>query len=181
MGEFLDELAAPTPTPGGGAAAASVAAVSAALCEMVAGLGAVKGREGAGDVVAEAHALRVRLLSLGDADGPAFDQVMAAYRLPKDDPARPRAISAALRVAALSPLDMLDAMAELSSVLSRARGVCPKSAQSDLDGAFAFLKAAVEVAGRNVSVNLDGADGAEELRAMLDEKLGRLSSMDAQG
>lgn len=181
MGGFLEDLAAPTPTPGGGAAAAFVAAVSAALCEMVAGLGAAKGREGAGDVAAAANALRGRLLLLADADGPAFDQVMAAYRLPKDDPKRAAAVSAALRVAALSPLDMLDAMTELLDVLSRAKGVCPKSAQSDLEGAWAFLKAAVEVAGRNVSVNLEGADGAEELKAMLEEKLSRVQSAGAQG
>lgn len=175
MDGFLDRLAAPTPTPGGGSAAAWVAAVSAALGEMVAGLGTRKGREGAEEIARSAAELRARMLELGEADGAAFDRVMQAYRLPKDDPGRRGAIGAALRGAALSPIAMLDAMVELGELLGRAAGVCPASARSDLEGAGIFLHAAAEVAARNVTVNLDGADGAPELEAMLQDRLRRLA------
>lgn len=180
MDDFLGLLAAPTPTPGGGSAAAFVAAVAAALCEMVAGLGAARGREGADAVAALARDMRARLLRQAVEDGQAFDRVMEAYRLPREDPGRSAAIAAALRSAALSPLGMLDAMAELGDLLARAGPVCPSSARSDLDGARIFLRSAADVAARNVTVNLGDADGAAELAAMLQEKLRRLAPLTAE-
>ncbi|HXF83727.1 MAG TPA: cyclodeaminase/cyclohydrolase family protein, partial [bacterium] len=43
VGEFLDALASPTPTPGGGSAAAVAGAMAAALAAMVARLSKGKG------------------------------------------------------------------------------------------------------------------------------------------
>ncbi|MFZ9699374.1 MAG: cyclodeaminase/cyclohydrolase family protein, partial [Candidatus Limnocylindrus sp.] len=42
LGQYLDELAAATPTPGGGSAAGVIGAMGAALVEMVAGLSLAK-------------------------------------------------------------------------------------------------------------------------------------------
>ena len=60
-------------------------------------------------VLDETETLRQRLTSLANADTQAFDQVMAAYRLPKEtqeeQTARQAAIQAALRQATQVPLE----------------------------------------------------------------------------
>ena len=87
IGSYLDRLASHDPTPGGGAAGAVHAAQAAALIGMVARFTTGKRyvsyeqevteiRQSADD---QAHAA----LQLADADESAFQQVIAAYRLPK--------------------------------------------------------------------------------------------------
>src|SRR5215210_2943814 len=85
---FLDALSSPEPTPGGGTAAAIAGAMGVSLLMMVGGLSKSR-TDAASDAVAlsEARAalasLRDRLTGLADTDAEAFNQVMAAYRLPK--------------------------------------------------------------------------------------------------
>ncbi|MDA8345139.1 MAG: cyclodeaminase/cyclohydrolase family protein [Thermaerobacter sp.] len=171
MDGFLDSLASATPTPGGGSAACYVAATGAAIVEMCAGLGAKKGKQGAEELAGAAHALRQDFLRQAELDGAAFDQVLSAYRMPKDSPERPDAIASALRSAALSPLHILDQVRELADLITRAQEITPAAAKSDWESAAVFARAASDVAGRNVRVNLDGAAGAAELEAQLASKL----------
>ena len=88
---FIDELAAPTPTPGGGSAAAYSAAMGAGLVAMVAGL--TIGKKKYAEVEAQMQAIRVHAEKLReeltyavDDDAGAFEAVMGAYRLPKETP-----------------------------------------------------------------------------------------------
>lgn len=171
MDRFLEELAAATPTPGGGSAACYVAATAAALVEMCAGLGQKKGKPGADEVIRDASALRGELLRQAELDGEAFQQVLAAYRLAKEDPGRASAIAAALRVAALSPLGILDQVIALAKVIARAQEITPPSANSDWESASVFARAAADVAARNVRVNLPGATEAQALASDLETKL----------
>jgi len=86
--DLLQAFSSSDPTPGGGSAAALASAVGASLLMMVAGL--PKTRTGsdedraalttAGSVLAE---LRKGLTEAIDADTAAYDQVVAAYKLPK--------------------------------------------------------------------------------------------------
>jgi formiminotetrahydrofolate cyclodeaminase len=110
---FLDALASSSATPGGGGAAAIIGAMGAALVSMVCNLtiGKKKYAEVEGemkDVLAKAEALRVKLTGMIEDDVNAFNQVMAAYGLPKetddDKAAREAAIQAALKVATDVPL-----------------------------------------------------------------------------
>ena len=91
--EFLEALASKAATPGGGSAAAIMGAMGAALVSMVCNLTlGKKGYEAAeGEmqaVLPRAEALRERLADMVRADVEAFDQVMAAYGLPKDSEAQ---------------------------------------------------------------------------------------------
>src|SRR5438067_1336163 len=88
VGDYLQRLGSSDPTPGGGAAAALTAATGAALIEMTANL--TVGRQRYADVeqlaksIAErAAALRQRFAQLGDDDEQVFQQVGAAYKLPR--------------------------------------------------------------------------------------------------
>src|ERR1700761_4495053 len=93
VGDWLDELGSSMPAPGGGAAAAMLVAIGAALVEMVTNLTIGKPRYAEHeplmlDARSEAQQIRRRALTLADEDERAFSAVVAAYRLPKDDPDR---------------------------------------------------------------------------------------------
>jgi formiminotetrahydrofolate cyclodeaminase len=163
VSEFLDALASPAPTPGGGTASAIAGAMGASLLMMVAGL--AKSRNNtqderdvlrqAGDVVAD---LRARMLSLADADSAAFDEVMAAFKLPKgtdeEKAARAAAIQRGYRGATEVPLDTLRIV---TSALVQAETVAAfgnRSATSDVGVAIGLLDAAAAGATANVQINL---------------------------
>jgi methenyltetrahydrofolate cyclohydrolase len=160
---FLDALASAQPTPGGGTASAIAGAMGASLLMMVGGLS--KSRAGTDTervALTEARAalgsIRDRLAGLGDIDADAFNQVMAAYRLPKDTDheksARREAIQQSLKAATIAPLDTLRAAGE---ALRLARVVAQhgnRSAASDVGVGIALLEAAAKGAAANVRVNL---------------------------
>src|SRR5512144_1043795 len=86
---FIEELAAPTPTPGGGSAAAYAGAMGAGLVAMVAGL--TIGKKKYAEVEAEMQAVRVvaeklrkELTQAVDDDAAAFEAVMGSFKLPKE-------------------------------------------------------------------------------------------------
>lgn len=110
---FLEALASKSPTPGGGSAVAVLGAMGAALVSMVANLTIGKKNyeavEGEMTVALEAaDQVRRQILALVAADISAFDQVMAAYGLPKetetDRLARSEAIQLGLKAATEVPL-----------------------------------------------------------------------------
>src|SRR5688500_19955307 len=118
---FFDALASPEPTPGGGTAAAVAGGMGASLLMMVAGL--TKSRsdtETARVALKEARAalssIRDRLLALADTDAAAYNEVIAAYRLPKaTDPekaARKQAVQRTMRAATDAPLEALRVVLE---------------------------------------------------------------------
>lgn len=120
---FLEKTAAGTPVPGGGSVAALGGALAAGLLEMVAGL--TVGRAGFEHVehemqaiIKEAASLRHALTDAIDRDAEAYNNVMSAYRMPKNSAAeksrREEATQAALKQAARVPLEVArDALAIL--------------------------------------------------------------------
>jgi len=113
--QFLEETASNSPVPGGGSVAALSGALAAGLAEMVAGL--TVGRKGFEDVEPKmksirekARAFRTELVEDIQSDSDAYNQVMAAYKLPKQTEAekmeRSQAIQAGLRQAAQVPLQV---------------------------------------------------------------------------
>jgi len=164
---FLDALASPEPTPGGGTAAAVVAATGTALLTMVASLPKTRNKteEEAAALAAVRTALasiRERLVALADVDADAFNQVMAAYRLPKatdvEKAARKDAIQKGLRAATEAPLDTLRATAEAVSYARPVAAYGNLSAVSDVRVALELLEAATAGAAANVEVNLASID-----------------------
>jgi methenyltetrahydrofolate cyclohydrolase len=163
VGELLERLGSSAPAPGGGAAAALAGSLGAALVQMTANL--TLGRPRLADVQEQAQAiaarvgdLRERLAQLGDADARAFEQVSAAYRLPRDNDAqkaaRSQAIQSALHEAAAVPLDTARLCAEVLEVAEEGAPVLNPAVISDVLVGALLAHAALESAALNVEINL---------------------------
>src|SRR3954452_473089 len=88
LGQFLDELASGAPTPGGGSVAALSGAMAAGLITMVCDLTIGKQQYAefeaqAQSLRARAEALRAELQQLAQADVEVFNNLSAAYKLPR--------------------------------------------------------------------------------------------------
>lgn len=165
LSSFLDALSSPEPTPGGGTAAAVAGAMGVSLLIMVTGLSKSKTNADAEKAaLAAARAglvpLCAALVSLADEDTKAFDEVMAAYRLPKgsdaEKAARAGAVQKALKGATLVPLRTLGACAEAMRHAVAVAESGNRAAASDAGVAVALLAAAGAGAEANVRINLDG-------------------------
>jgi formiminotetrahydrofolate cyclodeaminase len=171
---LLDRFASPDPTPGGGSAAALAGALGAALVGMVCDM--PKTRNGSAedrDRMATARGWAVeagsRLRALVDEDSAAYDDVVAAYRRPKDTEeekaSRKRAIALAMAGAAAVPLRT----AEACLVVVRAAGIAKAhgnpNAQSDSAIAAGLARAGLLGAVENVRAN---ATGRPELAEVLE-------------
>ncbi|RIK71442.1 MAG: formiminotransferase-cyclodeaminase [Planctomycetota bacterium] len=155
--EFLEQLASRSATPGGGSASALVGSVAGALCGMVARLNDKKdGTPGVlHDTIAEADALRGRLLSLMDEDIAAFNALAASWKLP-DDEAHAAERQAAVIEATRTPLSIMQASLEVMRLAARGLARSKKNCLSDAGVAALFAHAALEGARLNVLINLPG-------------------------
>ncbi len=173
---FLDALASKSPTPGGGSAVAVLGAMGAALVSMVANLTIGKKNYEAVeaemvDALSAADHLRGRILALVAADISAFDQVMAAYGLPKETDqekaARSEAIQLGLKAATEAPL----ACAELCrEVILLSRSVAEQGNRnviSDAGVAVLSAHAGFRSAVLNVHVNTGTIRDAEFVASAL--------------
>ena len=179
---FLDELASASPTPGGGSAAALAGAMGAALVSMVCSL--TVGRKRFADVedelqevLSEAKALQRQLTDLAEADSQAFEQVMAAYRLPKETEeertARQAAIQTALRQATRIPMETAAACAAVVRLADRIVPKINPNALSDLGAAALLAEAGLRGAQLNVVINLADIRDSEFAQAQRN-KLGKI-------
>ncbi|MGE5252134.1 MAG: glutamate formimidoyltransferase [Bacteroidota bacterium] len=161
---FLDELASSMPAPGGGSAAAYAAAMGAALVSMVAGL--TTGRKKYADVEAEMQAIRVQSEQLRlemtqavEDDAAAFEAVMGALKLPKDDEEQRRARTAAIQMATLNaahvPLHTVKSAVEIMQLALRCAEAGNLNAISDAASGLAMARAALTAAAFNVRINLN--------------------------
>ena len=161
--ELLAEFASTAPTPGGGSAAALGASVAFALLTMVARMprtrtGSDAERATLDRLAEDVQRLGEHAVQLVDDDATAYEEVVAAYRLPKasenDKATRRDAIEAALRSAAEVPLDVMRAcQAGLVKAIDVAKSGNPAAA-SDVAVAVELLTAAARSAALNVRVNL---------------------------
>jgi formiminotetrahydrofolate cyclodeaminase len=163
--ELLDAFASPAPTPGGGSASALVGAVSASLLAMVAAMpktahGTPEDRAALDAIHPQLIALKDQMVQLIDRDSAAYDEVVAAYRLPKatdaDKAERKAAIGRAMRLATDVPLETARAAAALvghSRIVAEHGNV---NAKSDAGVAASLARSAFSGAQMNVEINLDG-------------------------
>lgn len=102
--------------------------------------------------------IRDALERSADADASAFDEVLAAYRLPKvtdeEKAARKAAIQLAMRHAIEAPLETLRLAAEALDLAETVARHGVPSASSDVGVAAGLLLAAAEGGAANVRVNL---------------------------
>ncbi len=164
LNEFLDELAAPTATPGGGSAAAAAAAMAAALGAMVSGLAKLPADAFEADRKFFAEAVK--------RDAASYDGVRAAYKRPKDE--RAPFVEQALHEAAVVPLEVAEAATALKSRLRDLAASTPAKFGSDIETAQGLAQAGIDGALANVRINIASMKD-EALIAPLRERLGKLS------
>lgn len=161
---FIEELAAPSPTPGGGSAAAYAGAMGAGLVAMVAGL--TMGKKKYADVEAEMQAIRVvaeklrkELTQAADDDASAFEALMGTFKLPKEtveeQTARTAAIVSATLNAAHIPLHVAEDVIKVMELALKCAKKGNVNAISDAMSGFAMSRAALTAAGYNVRVNIN--------------------------
>jgi glutamate formiminotransferase/formiminotetrahydrofolate cyclodeaminase len=157
---FVEQLAAPTATPGGGSAAAAAGAMAAALAVMVASMS--RGKKAYLQYESQLSAaigrlgpLREELKAAVDADAEAYDAVMKAYKLAKTDPGSGEAaIDASLKLATGVPLGVGEKADEVRQITESLFSVSNPNMKSDLITARALAGAAITGALANVEINL---------------------------
>lgn len=176
--EFADELSTDSPAPGGGSVAALLGALSAALSSMVANL--THGKKKYQDVWNEieevaikGQTLKDRYLELIDEDTMAFNEVMAAYSLPKkteeEKKKREEAIKEASKKATLVPLKVLRYTKELLNIAEIAAKKGNVNSISDAGVAATAAQGCARAAYLNVIINTSGIDD-EEFKKKVNEE-----------
>jgi formiminotetrahydrofolate cyclodeaminase len=179
--EFLEQTASAEPLPGGGCTAALNAALAASLTEMVTNL--TIGRKEFQSVEDEmkkirktAADLRKKLQNDIDNDAKAYQEVLAAFKLPKNTDSekkqRSSAIQQAFKTAAKVPLGVARDAIKIMDLAFRAISRGNQNALSD--GAVAVLacRAAALAAAYNVKINLGGIkdpDFVEEMTRQIED------------
>ena len=155
---FVEQLAAPTATPGGGSAAAAAGAMAAALAHMVAAMSRgkknyVQYERELGDAITRLALLREVLKAAIDEDAASYEAVVAAYKQAKDS-AGNGAVCEALRNATNVPLAVAEWAHEVGQITEKLGGMTNPRMASDLGVAKALARAAMEGAIANVVGNL---------------------------
>jgi glutamate formiminotransferase / formiminotetrahydrofolate cyclodeaminase len=160
---FIEQLAAPTATPGGGSAAAAGGAMAAGLATMVASMSRgkkayVQYERELSEAIARLAQLREELKAAIDADAESYNAVMKAYKLAKESTAADGIIATALKEATRVPLGVAERAREVSGIVERLRPMTNPSMKSDLTTATALAKAAIQGALANVEINLESLE-----------------------
>src|SRR3984957_13719138 len=146
---FVEQLAAPTATPGGGSAAAAAGAMAAGLAVMVALMSRgkkayVQHEAQLSAAIARLGTLRDELKAAVDADAESYDAVMKAYKLAKSDLAGgDTLIDAALKLATGVPLGVAERAHEVAGVTKSLFAITNPNMKSDLTTAEALARASV--------------------------------------
>jgi len=170
---FANETAKDSPAPGGGSISAYVGALGASLGTMVANLSA--GKRGWDEHLEKfsawaekGQAIKDKLLKLVDEDTAAFNQIMAAFRLPKETgeekAARKAAIQAATKYATEVPLRTMQAAFEVFELAEAMVVEGNPNSVSDAGVGALCARAAVMGAWMNVKINA-GSLADKELAA----------------
>ncbi|HNQ21905.1 MAG TPA: cyclodeaminase/cyclohydrolase family protein [Phycisphaerae bacterium] len=177
--EFLDRLAARTPTPGGGAVAAVTAALACDLARMVAAYSLGSKTPATQRAQIEQIALRLQradalLRPLATADACAYEHMTATARCAKADAAAQPAYQQAVMAAISVPLEVAAVAAGALDAMNELKDVGNVHLLSDLAAAAMLAEAAARVARCCVDINLpqlaDDHD-RERLRADVDRTI----------
>jgi glutamate formiminotransferase / formiminotetrahydrofolate cyclodeaminase len=162
---FIEQLAAPTATPGGGSASAAAGAMAAALAVMVAGMS--RGKKAyvpyesqLSAAIAKLTALREELKAAIDADAESYNNVMRAYKEAKAASAGDVTVDTALKGATTVPLGVVQRTREVLATVEELKPITNPNMASDLTVAAALGRAAVEGALANVEINLQSIKDA---------------------
>lgn len=163
--KFLDQLASSEPVPGGGSVAALSAGISASLAAMVANL--TIGKKKYAEVEGEMKAIYENMMQMKEAftsfidqDANSFDDVMKAFKMPKETDeekeARVIAIEESYKLAASVPLAVAKSCAEMFPYLEVVVTKGNQNAVTDGLVATMMARTAILSALYNVKINLTG-------------------------
>lgn len=183
LDNFIEDLSSESPAPGGGAASAVMGVLGTALTSMVCAL--TEGRQKYAehqDFVSQQHEkileLQKQFSQIKDDDIAAFNQISAAYKLPKETDAekaaRSQAIQEALVPATEVPYRIMKLAAEALDVTESLLGKTNAMAISDIGCAALGLKSALQGAYLNVKINIastkePNAEIVEDSKALYDK------------
>jgi glutamate formiminotransferase/formiminotetrahydrofolate cyclodeaminase len=163
---FIEQLAAPTATPGGGSAAAAAGAMAAGLAQMVAGMS--RGKKAylqyesqLSEAIGKLAHLREELKAAIDADAESYNSVMKAYKRGKESSeGAEAAINAALQQATSVPLGVAEKVKQVAHIAGSLEPITNPNMKSDLATSLALARAAVDGALANVAINLESMKDA---------------------
>lgn len=184
ISEFLNQLAAKSPTPGGGAVAAVTAATAASLAQMVVHYSLGKPSLAAHAPLHEAslaalQSLGAKALASADADAAAYSGLNALWKLPKDDPKRTAGWADAVAAAIAAPREVLRLC---NAILEVINSLCPtinRQLASDLGIAADLAETGARAAAWNVRVNAPLLASSAKRDALLADLNSQLSVMAA--
>ena len=165
--EILNAISSSKPTPGGGSVAALTLAHGHSLSVMVSRLTKksdkwIDGHSVANNIISKYEDNISMCITLANNDSSAFDGVMAAYRLPKDEEgsnARSTAIRKATIEAAEAPLETMKFSLEFMLILRKLAKDCNSNALTDLASAAELGLSACKMAEFNVRININHLSG----------------------
>ncbi len=151
LDNYLESLAAKTPTPGGGAVAAVTGAQAAALVSMVCRFSAPPERTRA--ILDTAEAARTRFLALAEEDARAFRNLLSAYRQESGQKST-ESIRKALRAAAEAPRQTMLLAESLVEGIIELEETGNPNLRTDTAIAAVLLEATIISARLNILVNV---------------------------
>ncbi|PYX24770.1 MAG: glutamate formimidoyltransferase [Acidobacteria bacterium] len=173
---FVEQLAAPTATPGGGSAAAAAGAMAAGLAHMVAAMS--RGKKAylqheneLSAAIARLAQLREDLKAAVDADAASYNAVMKAYKQAREAADGDAIITAALKEATRVPFEVAERSREVGRLAEKLGPITNPNMKSDLTTASALARAAVEGALANVEINLGSMKDANFVHEMREKML----------
>jgi len=182
--EFIDLLGSEAPAPGGGASAALTGALGIALTSMVANL--TTGREKFKEheelvrsIIEESSELQNCFIQAIDKDVKAYEDVMNAYKLPKntEDEKKVRAetLEISLKSATIAPFEVMHFSFVALRLIEKALGKTNPNVATDLGAGAINLKSAMQASWLNVLVNvkyIKDKDFADEYKSKGEKILG---------
>ncbi|GAX61937.1 formiminotetrahydrofolate cyclodeaminase [Candidatus Scalindua japonica] len=183
--EFLKKVASDSPAPGGGSVAALSAALAASLTEMVANL--TIGKKSYDDVGDEMKAVAQGALRLKndliltiDSDSNAYDDVMAAIKLPgnseEEKYLKEQKIQRGLKHAVTVPLDVAEYAIQVMELAGKAVKKGNKNTVTDGAVAVMMARTAVLSAIYNIKINLK----AIKNKAFIDKTSKRVKELETE-
>ncbi len=168
---FVEQLAAPTATPGGGSASAAAGAMAAGLAHMVAAMSRgkkafVQYEQQLSEAIARLSTLREELKAAVDEDAKAYDEVVKAFKSSKDAPDSAAITLPATRNATLVPLGVAEKAHEVKQWAEKLAPITNPKMASDLTVARALAEAAITGAVANVEINLQDLPDEAFVREM---------------
>ncbi len=177
---FADLTASESPAPGGGSISAYMGALGAALGTMVANLSAIKkGWEPRVDEFSDwaesGQVIKDKLLKAVDEDTAAFNQIMAAFGLPKNTDAEKNVRKAAINMATIYAIEVPYKVMRLShesmQLIKAMAEIGNPNSVSDAGVAALCARSAVIGAHLNVKINAGGLADKSSVEDLLKDAI----------